>query len=489
MKQKLQAMERGERLDLGLIAGAVVLLILALVLAGKGTLSLILSVAAFLASLAALRRQLLGALQSRSLGEGPLLPAAAGILSICAGQATAAALALLVWWLGERFLRYTGRRVQTVLSSRRSFSPLREELAEPAEKPVLVRRSEQLLSGFLPYLMVLLAALAAALTALVGHGGVSAALRRSAVILALGGTMPLFASFPLSDYAAVLRAGESGVLFREDSLPRLMDLRLAAVDFPQAKTIGSAVVYPARPEAVGAELMLRLAMGVCQDTGLPVEEKLASVVRSSFPETEVSRELLPGYGVVARIRDLTVLAGSPELMKQSGLAVFPFPERGGMLHLGINGRYAGCIDFGEAELPEEAAGNALRSAGVFCFRDMEEAQEKRLPGEKLLLASPLPRLSGEAEDLPVSLGIPAGEASIALERCGKGGILALLEQLNNAILVRKGTVLVSVIIKAVLLLLAVIGACPLWVAVLAEQAAAAFNLRYALHALDLESKY
>ncbi len=490
MKQKFKTMESAQRLDLILCAAALALLIAAMIFPREGILSRVLAAVSFLASLAALRGQLAKAFRTRDFRSGLLLLAIAGVISICVGKAVAAAAALLIWRVGSFLLELFRARVLNLLLTRKGLSPMASQLPEAAEEPVLTRRPEKLLNGYFTYLMILLAALIAVFVSLVGSAGISAALYRAAVILALGGTFPLFASFPLSDFAAILRAGESGVLFRTDSMARLLGLQLAAAEPPVPKKIGSAAVYPARADAVGPELMMRLAIAACEDTGLPAEEKLVAIVQTSFDEGEVQRQILPGYGVVAKVRDLTILAGSAEFMFRSGLQVVPFPEREDVLHLGVNGRYAGCIDFRENGIPEGALDDAFFAAGFFRFRDRKEAEEKRLPGEELLLASSAASLSGgKPEDLSAGCGIASLQAQVSLERCGEGGLLAMLEHLNSARLGRKGTTLVSVIIKAVLLLLTVFGVCPLWLAVLAELAVVAYTELYAVNLLDFTGKY
>ena len=78
---------------------------------------------------------------------------------------------------------------------------------------------------------------------------------------------------------------------------------------------------------------------------------------------------------------------------------------------------------------------------------------------------------------------------ITIERCGRAGVSALMEQLGCARLGRKGILLLSLIIKAFLLLLTVFGICPLWLAVLLETAVIAFSYRYSVHLLDHIGKY
>ena len=421
-------------------------------------------------------------------GAALLLLIVAGIICICTGKAPFAALALLIRVLGALVLPKLRSGVLNLLDTRRDLNPLRELLPKVKDDILLVHSHEQLLNNYLTYLMLLLAALAAVLSVVIGKVTVAEALSRAAVILALSGTFPLFAAFPLNDYAAALSSAESGVLFRRDTLTRLMGLKLTCVSVEEPVTVSSAAVFAARPEAVGPELMLRLAATACADTDMAAAEKLAAVSKNTST-AEIQRQELPGLGVVAKVKDIVVLAGSAEFMKRSGLSVLPFPENEHVLHMGVNGHYVGCIDLTETQQAEDCD-KAIDDAGFFRFRDSAEAEEKRLPGEKLLnvQAASAP-LSGQEEDLHAILGAADRFDQITVERCGRAGVSALLEQLGSARLGRKGILLVSLIVKAFLLLLTIFGICPLWLAVLLETAAIAFSYRYSVHLLDFIGKY
>ena len=467
---------------------ALVLLILAWVFSGNAVVQIILFILSFLASILGLMDKLLSAIREKDFRSGLLLLILAGIICICTGKAVYAALAMLIRLLGSVLLPRLRAGVVHLLDTRRALNPLKESLPSVRRDALLVHPHEQLLSNYLTYLMVLLAALVAIFSVLLSKLPVTEALGRAAVILALGGTFPLFAAFPLNDYAAVLCAAESGVLFRRDTLTRLMCLKLACVKTQEPVVIGTAAVFPARPEAVGPELMLRLAATACAETEMDAAEKLAAVSKNTST-AEIHRQVVPGLGIVAKVKDIAVLAGSAEFMKRSGLSVLPFPENNQVLHMGVNGHYVGCIDFSEPQQAEDGD-KALDSAGFFRFKDAEEAGEKRLPGEKILFFRPATEpLSGQKDDLSAAGGVLDRFDQITLERCGRAGIAALMEQLGCANLGRKGILLVSLIVKAFLFLLTVFGICPLWLAVLLETAAVAFTYRYCVRLLDYLSKY
>ena len=470
------------------LCAALILLILALAFGGKALWRTLFSILSFLVSLFALRDELLAALKTRDFRSGILLLLTAGVICCCTGKAFYAALALLIRLLGALLLPRLRAGTLEILDTRRLLNPLREQLPRPADHAILVQPHEQLLNSYFTYLMVLLAVLVAVGSALIAKATVSEALGRAAVVLSLGGTAPLFGAFPLSDCAAALCAGESGVLFRRNTLTRLMGMKLACIRTAEPVIIGSAAVYPTRPEAVGAELMLRLAATTCAETELAAAEKLAAVSKSGTA-AEIERKELKELGVIAKVKDIIVLAGSAEYMMRCGLDVLPFPENAQVLHMGINGHYVGCIDFSEAAQATDGD-KAPESAGFFCFANEAEAEEKRLPGEQLLHIRPASDPAvGLAEDLTAAMGVGDAFDQITVERCGRAGIAALLEQLHCAQLGRKGLLLLSIIVKALLLLLTVFGICPLWLAVLLELAVVAFSYHYPVRLLDYISKY
>ena len=467
---------------------ALLLLIIAWAVGTKGTLRLILCGLSFLVSVFALREELLTALRTKDIRSGLLLLVIAGIICFFTGRASYAALALLLRQLGALLLPRLRKSVLNLLDTRRELNPLKEQLPRTKDKTLLIHPHEHFLNNYLTYVMLLVAAIIAAVSTVVSNLSASEAVSRAAVILALGGTFPLFSAFPLSDYAAAISAGESGVLFRRDTLTRLMGLKLACARTAEPTVIGTAAVFPARPEAVGPELMPRLAATAYADTEFEAAEKLAAVSKNTS-SADIQRQELPGLGIIARVKDIVVLAGSAEFMKRSGLPVLPFPENAQVLHMGVNGHYVGCIDFTEPQ-QAEASERSMDNAGFFCFKDEAEAGEKRLPGEKLLFIRPSTKpASSQKDDLNADSGVLDRFDQITVERCGRAGISALMEQLGNARLGRKGILLVALIVKAFLLLLTVFGICPLWLAVLLETAGIAFSYRYSVHLLDYIGKY
>lgn len=489
MTKKNLISEKGGYLEPVLCAAALVLLVLAFLLRARAVPRLLLAVLSFLLSAASLREACVRAVREKDFRSGLMLLILACILCLCTGRDLGAALAMLLYAAGMPVLRRIRGGVSRLMETRRGLSPLKAMLPGDAGGGEPISRAERFLASYLTYIAVLLAALLAVLTVVLWKESVSAALGRAAVVLALGGIFPLFAAFPLSDLAAVIRAGECGILFRRDTLRRLMNLNLACVRTRTPTMVGSAAVYPARPDAVSPELMVRLASAAYLGSNLPAAEKLAAICKPKEGSPVPERQELEGLGIIARVKGVSVVCGSAEYLRKCGLSLIPFPEDDRLLHIGVNGHYVGLIEFAE-ETKEPDADAAMDEAGFFCFRSEEEAEEKRLPGEQVFFLRPAgDPLPGRLGDLSAALGAADREDQITVERCGPDAVTVFLSHLENARLGRKGILLVAVIVKVFALLLAIFGICPLWLAVLLELVTVGFTYRYTIRLLDHDSRY
>ena len=489
MTKKNLFTEKETRTGLILCAAALVLLVLAFVFRAKMLPRTVLAVLSFLCSAASKRIECMRAAKEKDFRSGLWLLILACILCFCTGRDLSAALAMLLYAVGTVLLVRVRSGVERLMETRRGLSPLKDMLPESVKEVGPISRGERFFAAYLTYIAVLLAAFIAVLTVILWKESVSAALGRAAVVLALGGIYPLFAAFPLSDIAAVIRAAECGVLFRRDTLHRLMGLNLACVRAQEPTVIGSVRVYPARPDAVSAELMVRLASAAYADSAMPAAEKLAAVCTPREGTEALERKEFAGLGIAMSIKDVSVVCGSAEYMRKCGLNLIPFPEDDRLLHIGVNGHYVGLIEFVEDHQDIDPTA-AWDKAGFFGFRSAEEAEEKRLTGEKVFFLRPAGGpLPGRLGDLSAVFGAGDREDQITVERCGPSAVPVLLSHLENARLGRKGILLVAVVVKLFALLLAVFGLCPLWLAVLLELVTVGFTYRYTIRLLDHDSRY
>ena len=456
-------------------AASLLLLILAWCFTKSAVTSGILGALSAVAALYVLFPDIKAAVQAKDWRSGLLLLVIAAVLYAVAGGIPGAAAALLLWIAGQKALELLKAKKCAQLSDRRAASPLAKELPSFEETPVLSGAREHTLQSYFTFLAVFLAAVVAVIAVLT-KAGFTGALRRAAVILLLGSTASFFAGFPFGDLSAALSAGNNGVLFRGSALSRALGLKLCCVSEAEPEMFGDVAVYPTMPEKLDGEALVRLAaVALSRSSGLWAE-KVASICDAPAAEGLETREL-EGYGVAAKLNNLTVICGSAEFMRKAELPMLPFRDGENLLHIGVNNFYAGCLELGEAELNEDAADAALAESGFFRFDDTADAAAKRQSGECILFAAPDGRPEGCGEsDLYVASGAYQTGADVVLDRRGAAGILDLTAELKKAGKLRQLLVTLAVYVKAVLFLLAIFGACPLWLAVLLELGVSAFGV-------------
>ena len=456
-------------------AAAVLLLILAWCFTKNALVRGIFGGLSAIAALYVLFPDILRAFKAKDWRSGLLLVVLAAVLYAIAGGIPGAAAALLLWLGGQKALALLKQLKQEQLVARQAESPLSVELPGFHADPVLTNEAENSLRSYFTILAIFLAAIVAVVAALT-KGGFTGALRRAASILVLGGTASFFAGFPFSDLSSLLTAAENGVLFRGPSLGRVLKTKLCCVTEAEPEMFGDVAVYPTVPEKLNGETLVKLAaLAYSQSEGLWAD-KLSSICEAPVAEG-LETKALEGFGIAAKVNNLTVLCGTAEFMAKAELPVLPFRSGENVLHIGVNNFYAGCMELGEAELNEDAVDTALTESGFFRFADAEDAASKRQAGECILFAAPDGKPDGCGEgDLYVSSGAYQSDADVVLSRCGVSGILDLAAELKKAGKLRKLLVTLAIYVKALLFLLAVFGACPLWLAVLLEPGLSAFGV-------------
>lgn len=428
-----------------------------------------------IAALYVLLPDILKAVKSKDWRSGLLLVVLAAILYALVGGIPGAATALLLWLAGQKALDCLKQLKQNELTARRNESPLRDELPTFDAALVFTDDKERSLQAYFFILAIFLAAVVAVLAALT-RAGFTGALRRAASILALGGTASFFAGFPFGDLSSLISAAQNGVLFRGSALRQALETKLCCVTEAEPEMFGDVAVYPAMPEKLNGETLVKLAALAYSQSESPWAAKLASICEIPAAEGLELREL-EGFGIAAKVNHLTYICGSAEFMAKAELPLLPFRTGENVIHIGVSNFYAGCLELTNTELNEDAVDAALMENGFFRFADAEDVAAKRQPGECVLFAAPggKPDECGES-DLYVASGAYQTDADVVLSRCGASGILDLAAELKRAGTLRKLLIKLALYVKAVLFLLAVFGACPLWLAVALELGLSAFGV-------------
>ena len=453
---------------------AAVLLLCALLIPMGGTMRLILCLISFLAAYYPLFLPACRELIREKRPVYSLLLAVACVIFLLCGRPCAGAAAMLLYRLTALALDWRRERAVKIIGNRRSLSPLGKEIgdyrrnAEPGDDP------GRFLKQWLPYILLFMAAVVIILLMLLTRMSTAAVLRRAAMLLALADALPLFHAFGICDYAAEVNAAEQGAVFRNDSLARLNGVRVCCIKLPESLRRGNAVIQSAMPEEAPPAALLELAACAWSCSPSRMGDTLAELLgHRTDPELLERYQELRDFGVLARIRGRVVICGSAEFMHRAGLPIIPFQDKDTTLHLGIDGKYAGCIRLNCAEPEEEALEAGIRECGLYRFESVQDAVRSRDPEEVLLYASgDGDRGPAGKTDLYAALGGCGTEPEIATASGGRAGALLVLEALRSDKQRRRLCFLSVLMLKAVLLVLSLLGFCPVWITVLAEAAAA-----------------
>lgn len=469
-------MTRKSALPLGLLAliPAAVLLLCALFIPMAPWVQLVLCLLSFLAAFFPLALPVWRELLREKRPGYPLLLAAACLIFLFCGRPCAGAGAMLLYRLGTLALDWRRIRGVNVVSRRRELLELGEQIGDYRKDTEPGDGLGRFIRLWLPYILLLLAALVIILLMLLTRWSTASVLRRAAMLLALGNLIPLFHAYGLCDYAAAVNAGEHDALFRKDALSRLNGTGLCCIRTPETLRRGDAVIQSAMPEELPPAALLELAACAWSCSPSHMGDTLAELLgHRTDPELLERYQELRDFGVLARIRGRVVICGSAEFMQRAGLPLIPFKDRENTVHVGLDGKYAGCIRL-QGEEPEEAEVEKLvRECGLYRFDTPEATGEGRYPGETLLYASGDGNRGPAGDtDLYAALGGCGTEPEIATASGGRSGAKLVLGALLNDKRSRRLCFLPSLTLKAVLLLLSLLGLCPIWLTVLTETIAA-----------------
>jgi Cd2+/Zn2+-exporting ATPase len=377
--------------------------------------------------------------------------------------------------------------------------------------------------------VIALAAVVALVPPLVFHADASTWLYRALVLLVISCPCALVISTPVSIVAALSAAARNGVLIKGGAhLERLAAARVVAFDKTGTLTRGE----PAVTEVVSAETttvadIVRFAAAVEARSEHPIARAItAHATRLSIDvPPAIGFVAVPGLGAEARVMGHLVVIGNGGMLVSRGIALPPDhepltrPERSNVF-VAVDGRVLGTI--GIADPVRETAREAielLRSHGIRrvamltgdqaasativsetlgldehhggLLPDQKHARivEMRTHGPVLMVGDGIndaPALA--AADIGVAMG--AAGSDVALETADVALMSDELLKLPYTLRLARATVrniktnvVVSLLLKAVFLVMAMTGTATLWMAVLADTGASVIVVANALRLL------
>lgn len=357
-------------------------------------------------------------------------------------------------------------------------------------------------------IVVIAAVLLAAIPPLFG-ASFSTWLYRALMFLVVSCPCALVISVPLAFFGGLGGASRKGILIKGSNfMDTLAKTKTVVFDKTGTLTEGVFEVTAVHPEVLDKfeDNLLHLAAHVESYSTHPIAAALRNAYPAENDGCEVSEvEEIAGKGVKAKVNGSVVAVGNSSLMDMIGAAWHPCHHSGTIVHVAVDGTYAGHIVISDRIKADSAeAIKALRDAGVdktvMLTGDMEEvgkavAEElglseyhaQLLPAEKV---AEVQKLLGEGtlafvgdgiNDAPVlaraDVGIAMGAlgsdaaieaADVVLMDDKPSKIATAINIARRTIRIAKENIWFAIGVKILVLILASLGLATMWMAVFAD---------------------
>ena len=361
--------------------------------------------------------------------------------------------------------------------------------------------------------IVVFAAIALAVVPTLLGGAFSTWLYRALMFLVVSCPCALVISVPLTFFGGIGGASRRGILIKgANYMDVLAKVRTVVFDKTGTLTHGKFAVTAVHPDAIDDHQLLHLAAHVEHFSTHPI----GAALRDAFPDEatdgcEVSdvREMA-GQGIIAKVGDREVAVGNTKLMDAIGAKWHDCHHTGTIIHVAINGTYAGHIvinDQIKADSAEAIA--ALHALGVnrtvMLTGDRQEVADnvakqlglteyhaELMPADKVSkveelstvnyqLSTPLAFVGDGINDAPVlaraDIGIAMGglgsdaaieAADVVLMDDKPSKIATAIGIARRTLAIARQNVWLAIGIKLAVLVLAAFGVATMWMAVFAD---------------------
>ena len=190
---------------------------------------------------------------------------------------------------------------------------------------------------------------------------------RALTFLVISCPCALVVSIPLSFFAGIGGASRDGVLVKGSNfLEALSKTRTVVFDKTGTMTRGVFAVSGVYPEGMSEAQLIELAALAESYSQHPISQSLKNAYGQAIDAARVCDvEEISGHGVVAKVDGRTVAAGNERLMARVGVTAKPCAGVGTVVHVAVDGAYAGCILIADQVKPgAKDAIAALHRVGV-----------------------------------------------------------------------------------------------------------------------------
>ena len=345
---------------------------------------------------------------------------------------------------------------------------------------------------------------------------------RGLLFLVVSCPCALVISVPLTFFGGLGGASKKGILIKGSNLmDKLSKLQTVVFDKTGTLTEGVFEVTAVHPEVIADKELLHLAAHVERHSTHPI----AMALRDAYPNeqddcTVTDIQETAGHGIVATVNGQKVAVGNSKLMETIGAAWRPCHHEGTIIHVAIDGVYAGHIVISDrikadsapalAALhavgvrktvmltgdQESVAASVAKQLGVSEFHAGLLPAQKVEQVERLLPEGTLAFVGDGINDAPVltraDIGIAMGAlgsdaaieaADVVLMDDKPSKIAVAVRIARRTLRIAKENIAFAIGIKVLVLLLAVLGLATMWMAVFADVGVTVLAVLNAMRAL------
>ena len=340
----------------------------------------------------------------------------------------------------------------------------------------------------------------------------------------------LVISIPLSFFAGIGGASRAGVLVKGSNyLETLSQVRTLVFDKTGTLTQGVFEVNGIHHSEISDEKLVEYAALAESASSHPISKSLQRAYGKEIDRFRVSDiQEISGNGVIAKVDGVEVAAGNDKLMDRLGIKYISCHSVGTIIHMAIDGSYAGHIVIADIVKPHsKEAIRALRSAGirktvmltgdskkvadqVAASLGLDEVYSELLPADKVEKIEELLKNKPEREKLAfVGDGIndapvlSRADIGIAMGAMGSDAAIEAADvvlmdddplQIPKAIRISRKclrivyqNIVLSIAVKLACLILVALGVANMWLAVFADVGVMILAILNAIRALRVQN--